>query len=370
MQQIGAIQSLRAIAALMVVIHHLAHELGKLPGAEAVAAGLRAAAPWMAGVDIFFVISGFIMVHASASLFGRPGAASLFLKRRLIRIVPLYWLMTIVVAAIAFAAPAMVTDGAPGLEAILASLLFWPHARPDGSVQPVLSLGWTLNYEMLFYALFAAALALGRGARATVLVTTGLLALLLAAGALAGALPWTFWGRPIVLEFALGMGVGLMRAAGWTLSGTMRVALLAGGAGALAAAPAVADQSGFLAVAAHGLPGLAMVAAAALGRAGDEDPFRAPALERLGGRLLRALSHAPAGAEGRRRRLQGDRAALGRLSAAGSGLRHRAGGVGLAGGGEAGDGTSAPASRLLTPISTGSRCPRRAGAARPRPSPT
>jgi exopolysaccharide production protein ExoZ len=77
---IGAVQGLRAAAALMVVVAHVVPSfvIGQ------------------AGVDIFFVISGFIMVYASERAFGQPGASSLFISRRLIRIVPLYWATTAV----------------------------------------------------------------------------------------------------------------------------------------------------------------------------------------------------------------------------------------------------------------------------------
>ena len=47
--------------------------------------------PWGAGVDLFFVISGFIMVYPSNRLFAEPGGAKIFAWRRLSRIVPLYW---------------------------------------------------------------------------------------------------------------------------------------------------------------------------------------------------------------------------------------------------------------------------------------
>ena len=91
--QIAVLQVLRAVAALTVVFGHAQH--------DALVSAMRAgqaftrnhALPWGAGVDLFFVISGFIMVHASERLFGREGAARAFMLRRLIRIVPLYWLL-------------------------------------------------------------------------------------------------------------------------------------------------------------------------------------------------------------------------------------------------------------------------------------
>jgi exopolysaccharide production protein ExoZ len=76
---------LRAVATLGVVAWHLASELNS--------AGNTVTEFFVgqAGVDLFFVISGFVMVYASTPLFGTPGGSILFLTRRLIRILPLYW---------------------------------------------------------------------------------------------------------------------------------------------------------------------------------------------------------------------------------------------------------------------------------------
>ena len=73
------IDGLRAVAVLPVILFH---------------AGFTIFSGGFVGVDVFFVISGFIMVHASARLFGKPGARAEFLRRRLVRIAPLYWLVT------------------------------------------------------------------------------------------------------------------------------------------------------------------------------------------------------------------------------------------------------------------------------------
>ncbi|MBV9537584.1 MAG: acyltransferase, partial [Acidisphaera sp.] len=94
MKQIGSIRILRAVAALMVVLAHAQDDASH----EALKAGATFARthllPWVAGVDLFFVISGFIMVHASERLFATPGGPATFLARRVIRVVPLYWGVT------------------------------------------------------------------------------------------------------------------------------------------------------------------------------------------------------------------------------------------------------------------------------------
>jgi exopolysaccharide production protein ExoZ len=87
------IQILRACAALMIVIYHCGIETGRLSGAAG-GGKLFDEVPWGSGVPLFFAISGFIMVVTSASAFGSWSAAVDFMRRRIIRIVPLYWLVT------------------------------------------------------------------------------------------------------------------------------------------------------------------------------------------------------------------------------------------------------------------------------------
>ncbi len=133
--------------------------------------------------------------------------------------VPLYWLATTLVLALAFARPGLLGAGTEGPGYLVASYLFWPMARTDGAVQPLYSLGWTLNYEMAFYALFALALPLGR--RGAVLGVLALLAGLVLIGQLPGPwpVPLAFWSDPIVLEFACGAGLALARQEGLRLPG-------------------------------------------------------------------------------------------------------------------------------------------------------
>jgi exopolysaccharide production protein ExoZ len=126
-----SLQYLRAVAALGVVAFHTTWT-HTIIGA--------------AGVDLFFVISGFVMVHVSV----RENRPFLFLRRRLIRLVPLYWLLTLLAALLSQASP----------RNTILSLLFWPHADGAGGENPIIWQGWSLEYEMFFYVLFAAALSL------------------------------------------------------------------------------------------------------------------------------------------------------------------------------------------------------------------
>ena len=203
-----------------MVLHHLWHEPFGLPGRA-----WFGALPWEAGVDVFFVISGFVMVHASARLFAMPGGRGVFLRRRLARIVPLYWATTLVFLLAMLLLPGRINTAWPDWAQLLASFAFLPWARPDGLVQPVYSLGWTLNYEMFFYAVFALCLPLRRPV--AVGLVAGVLGLAVLGGALLPALPaaLTFWSDPLLLEFALGMGLAMLLARGAALPGTVRLGL-------------------------------------------------------------------------------------------------------------------------------------------------
>ncbi len=174
------------------------------------------AVPLEAGVDLFFVISGFVMVWSSWGAFGCRSSVAPFVWRRLMRIVPLYWLLSAATVLVALAAPGTVSDGLrDGWGYVAASFGFIPWRRADGFVQPLLRLGWTLEYEMLFYAILACTLPLRRAAGlAVVLAAIAALALagqsLHPASAAAG-----FWTDPIVLEFAFGVVVAILARAGW-----------------------------------------------------------------------------------------------------------------------------------------------------------
>ncbi|MCJ2134893.1 acyltransferase [Methylobacterium sp. J-026] len=286
------IQILRALAALMVVWHHARHEAGLLAergAGRALDPGTLL--PWWGGVDLFFVISGCVIVLASGRLFRVPGARGRFLAHRIARVVPLYWLVSLLYLALALARPDLLGEAAALVRepaALLAGFLFWPAARPDGIVQPLYGLGWTLNYEAFFYVLFAAGLGLGR--RGAVAWLVAVLALLVAAGAVLPdlPLPLRFWANPIVLEFAAGAGLALAYRAGVRPAPSARIALaVLGLLGLILAARLLAglgEADGVLRPLLVGVPA-ALLVAAALGPERD-----AAQVARLPG-PMRALVH-------------------------------------------------------------------------------
>jgi peptidoglycan/LPS O-acetylase OafA/YrhL len=144
---------LRALAAALVLLAHSQNFLHARGHVETLN-------PWIhfgsVGVDIFFVISGFIMVFVSSGKFQQAGASTDFLVRRIIRVVPMYWLYTLLIAALLFVFPQYFSGGKHfDSTHFLASLFFVPWPNNVGAVKPVLGVGWTLNSEMYFYVIFA-----------------------------------------------------------------------------------------------------------------------------------------------------------------------------------------------------------------------
>lgn len=198
------LQSLRAIAAWLVITDHALLEVtDNRPG------DLLSHLAWAcgnAGVYVFFVISGFIMVHICWERFGRGAAAVDFLWRRIARIVPLYWLAT--AAALAYHRVSATHGAHAGWADLLRSLAFIPYSGDDGSWHPILPGGWTLNYEMMFYMVFALGLKLPR--------KLALPAVVAALGAFVVVGPFlpkgavAYLSSPIVLWFLLGMGLAVI----------------------------------------------------------------------------------------------------------------------------------------------------------------
>ena len=201
---ISSVQCLRGIAALMVVVHHLQNQMGRLGMAQT---------DWFtlpAGVDIFFVISGFIMWVTTATKPERTAIA--FYRDRVTRIAPLYWAITAVVVAILLVAPGAAKTAVLDLPHLVKSMLFVPALHPvTGAYQPTLIPGWTLNMEMFFYLLFGIAMAVpGTRLKVRAAIILSMLAVIVAAGQL-----WrpqgvaSFYLQDIVGEFALGILIGV-----------------------------------------------------------------------------------------------------------------------------------------------------------------
>jgi exopolysaccharide production protein ExoZ len=202
------VQYLRGIAALMVAYMHLPAQIPQYTNAldfhRWVETGRLSG-----GVDMFFIISGFIMMVTA-----RNSAPADFAMRRVIRIVPLYWSLTLLIALLIIAAPFLFRSTCLTTPALIQSLLFIPYVNhcEHNQLVPLLVPGWTLDYEMFFYSIFAAALFLPQ--RLRLVTMCGILGALIVIGLSVPAIAeWPvvqFYTRPIIAEFMLGMGIATL----------------------------------------------------------------------------------------------------------------------------------------------------------------
>ncbi len=207
MRKLHYIQALRGFAASLVVVSHALTAFvknGLIP--KELEESLWSIGSF--GVSTFFIISGFIMIRTSYEDFGSVKKAGLFAFKRTIRIVPIYWVATFLYFVSHWSKFSWVD--------LVYSLFFIPHfTLSTGVMHPVLGQGWSLNYEMFFYALFALSLLLPR--------KKALVALFLSFFAIVGlgsfvkplsdgTAPLTaieFLASPLILLFACGMALGV-----------------------------------------------------------------------------------------------------------------------------------------------------------------
>jgi peptidoglycan/LPS O-acetylase OafA/YrhL len=207
--KLSNVQALRGVACLAVVLYHAAAlEVVFRPSVAALRPCLGFG---YAGVDLFFVISGFVMAYAHRDGFGRPGLAPRFVLRRLWRVYPTYWVAL------------------GGICGFVWVLVMWPPGScewvRDAALLPEpnrwVPQAWTLSYELAFYLAFAALLPLPRRVALAALLAW---AAGLAAVGIAGAWPSgrgvELWCSPPVAEFLAGAMVGWVvseRASRWAV---------------------------------------------------------------------------------------------------------------------------------------------------------
>lgn len=177
-----SIQTLRGIAAIFVILEHIRF--------------LNCGA---FGVDIFFCISGFMIMLATHK------DTCFFLRKRLIRILPLYYIMTLFTWTVLMLFPGLFEQTTPQPVFLIKSLLFIPFDIGGGVLQPLMRIGWTVNCEMFFYLLFFISFHISHRFRG--LICGGLLGALIAFNYLlpVSFAPLSFYGNPIMLEFLLGI---------------------------------------------------------------------------------------------------------------------------------------------------------------------
>lgn len=147
MNKLNNIQALRGVAVLVVVFSHLLVIEKKFGGANTILP------EWMQfgifGVDLFFVISGFVMVTVTRGKFQNLRHSLLFLYHRVSRIYPLYWVYTTLALIVFLIQPSWVNSSQGNQVDILASYLLLPD-----ELLPLVQVGWTLIHEMYFYLVF------------------------------------------------------------------------------------------------------------------------------------------------------------------------------------------------------------------------
>lgn len=186
MQHYRSIHYLRGMAALCIVIFHISVAV------PAIDPGLKHTLWLESGVNVFFVISGFVMMKSTAHT---PKTTQQFLLDRFIRIVPIYWIITLYVFA---SNPGMHQD------MLLPSLFFVPVHTTGGQLQSALiPPAWTLYLEMAFYVIFA--FLIGFSQRQKLLYTALIFVAAIIIGKLASSATLSFYARPIIIEFWLGM---------------------------------------------------------------------------------------------------------------------------------------------------------------------
>jgi exopolysaccharide production protein ExoZ len=191
-KEILSIQYLRAVAALSVLAFHLIVRFG---GPLPVGAS---------GVDIFFVISGFVMWVTTADRRVTPAE---FMLKRIVRIVPNYWIATVVTALLILVRPNFMHGHELDSYRFFGSLFFLPTLAGN-KLLPVVLQGWTLIYEMIFYILFAASLFVEQRRRPYLITATlCALAILHATAAEPHIVSVT---NPMLLEFLAGVWVGIL----------------------------------------------------------------------------------------------------------------------------------------------------------------
>ena len=228
-QTFTGLQILRFVAAMLVAVMHITQAISiHITGrGEGVYWGTGAV-----GVDIFFIISGFVMMLSTANVpFSGPRRADnawIFIKRRILRIVPLYWFYTLLKAALLLAVPALAVKSVIEPWHLGASLIIITVTAPWGLIQPVLPVGWTLNFVLLFYVVFALAIMIGSPRVRHCLLF--FLALFVAARFFPTSVPLQFYAQSIIFEFIIGVAFAQALLRWGTAPASAGALLLAAGA--------------------------------------------------------------------------------------------------------------------------------------------
>ncbi|MGJ8526225.1 hypothetical protein LMG33818_001974 [Halomonadaceae bacterium LMG 33818] len=203
-----SVQALRALAAWIVVFHHFMQVFFNFHAHNTAEHLLSTRG--QVGVDIFFIISGFVIYLSTTR---RKQPMRIFFMDRIIRIAPTYWLFTLITAGIIYFAHHVMPVYGVSVTALLKSLFFVPSQNPAGfGFYPILPVGWTLNFEMMFYLLFSVSLIFPERYRPWLAV---LLVCSLVGWAYQSEWVSNFYRQPVIYEFLLGIGLAIVFKKGW-----------------------------------------------------------------------------------------------------------------------------------------------------------
>ncbi len=183
------------------------------------------------GVDIFFVISGFIITVIS-SVYAKEKEGFYFFIRRIVRVVPLYWLCSFIIVVLDY----LKTNRLHSPYSILKTILFIPFPADKTSfIAPIIFQGWTLSFELIFYVIISIAIAVTN--KKYLLVTAMFFLFFIALDFLTGYqnVYLNFLGNGIVLEFLLGVIIGIIFLSGFFISKNMANIIFITGIGCLLA---------------------------------------------------------------------------------------------------------------------------------------
>jgi peptidoglycan/LPS O-acetylase OafA/YrhL len=234
-----SIQYLRAFAALTVIIFHAKLQIERL----------NYNMDWFFypymhfGIDIFFVMSGFLMWITTRS---KPITPWQFFFGRIIRVAPLYWLATTFVVALAIAVPGVLQSSHVSPALTVASYLFipWYNDAQGGSVLPLFVVGWTLNLEVFYYLVFALTLMLPLRKRliASMLAFGGITLVSFAPSVRVAAFDLLFSYR--AAEFGVGIAIGYaFSEQRWVVSKASAIAMIVVGVLLVPVAEVVIDRA-------------------------------------------------------------------------------------------------------------------------------